>query len=153
MYKNEPKWGESQAGRPTPATFRRATLWNMVLSTRSSSHKYGSGRIHKSRPKGLNQVNLGPNPMTTQRFRTQTDLSSSLQLGTNVPERRRPKPSQSQAGRPLTTLFGATQLPPTSGGNPRRPRKGGGKWPHPHAGRSRGGWSAPLVSLWCSPLV
>jgi len=89
--------GLGQAGRPTPATFCRATLWNMVLSTRSSSHKYGSGRIHKSRPKCLNQVELGPNPVTTRRIRTHLNLRSNMGLVSNVPERRRPEPSQSQA--------------------------------------------------------
>ena len=72
----------------------------MALSTRSSPPKCGSGRIHKSRPKGLNQVNLGPTPMTTQRFRTQTNLRSNVDPVSNVPERRRPEPSQSQADRP-----------------------------------------------------
>ena len=86
MYENGLKWGEPQAGRPTPATFRRATLWNMVLSTRSSSHKYGSGRIHKSRSKSLNQVELGPNPVTTRRIRTQLNLRSNVGLESNVPE-------------------------------------------------------------------
>ena len=72
----------------------------MALSTRSSPPKCGSGRIHKSRPKGLNQVELGPNPMTTQRFRTQTNLRSNVDPESNVSERRRPEPSQSQADRP-----------------------------------------------------
>ena len=92
--------GLGQAGRPTPAIFRRATLTNMALSTRLSSHQCGSGRIHKSRPKGLNQVELSPNPMTTQRFRTQLNLRSNVGLESNVPEKQKPKPSQSQAGRP-----------------------------------------------------
>jgi len=95
----------------------------MALSTRSSSPKCGSGRIHKSRPKGLNQVELGPNPMTTRRFRTQTNLRSDVEPVSNVPERRRLKPSQSQADRP----WGATQPPPTSGRNPEHPLKGGGQ--------------------------
>ena len=72
----------------------------MALSTRSSPPKCGSGRIHKSRPKCLNQVELGPNPMTTQRFRTQTDLRSSVHLQNDVPEQQKPEPSQSQADRP-----------------------------------------------------
>ena len=72
----------------------------MALSTRLSSHQCGSGRIHKSRSKGLNQVELNPNPMTTQRFRTQLNLRSNVGPVSNVPERWRPEPSQSQAGQP-----------------------------------------------------
>ena len=72
----------------------------MALSTRSSPPKCGSGRIHKLRSKGLSQVKLGPISMTTQRFRTQTNLRSNVDPVSNVPERRRPEPSQSQADRP-----------------------------------------------------
>ena len=72
----------------------------MALSTRSSPPKCGSGRIHKLRLKGLSQVKLGPISMTTQRFRTQTNLRSNVDPVSNVPERRRPEPRQSQAGRP-----------------------------------------------------
>ena len=100
MYKTELKWGESQTSWPTPATYRRATLWNMALSTRLSSHQCGSGRIHKSRSKGLNQVELNPNPMTTQRFRTQLNLRSNVGLERNTTEKQKPEPSQIQAGRP-----------------------------------------------------
>ena len=70
------------------------------LSPRSRSYQCGSSRIHKSRPKGLNQVKLSPNPKTTRRFRTKLNLRSNMGLESNVPERRKPKPSQSQAGRP-----------------------------------------------------
>ena len=70
------------------------------MSPRSRSHQCGSGRIHKSRPKGLNQVELSPNPMTTRRFRTQLHLRSNVGLEINVLEQQKPKPSQSQAGRP-----------------------------------------------------
>ena len=86
MYKNGPKWGETQAGRPTPTTFRRATLRNMALSTRLSSHQCGSGKIHKSKLKGLNQVEMSPNPMTTRRIRTQLNLRSKVGPVSNVPE-------------------------------------------------------------------
>ena len=72
----------------------------MALSTRSSPPKCGSGRIHKLRSKGLSQVKLGPISMTTQRFRTQTDLRSCVHLENNVPEQRKPELSQSQADRP-----------------------------------------------------
>ena len=72
----------------------------MALSTRSSPPKCGSGRIHKLRSKGLSQVKLGPISMTTQRFRTQTNLRSNVDPESNVSERRRPEPSQSQADRP-----------------------------------------------------
>ena len=72
----------------------------MALSTRSSPPKCGSGRIHKLRSKGLSQVKLGPISMTTQRFRTQTDLRSSVHLENNVPEQRKPEPRESQADRP-----------------------------------------------------
>ena len=92
--------GLGQAGRPTPVRFRQETLCYMALSTRSSSPKCGLGRIHKSRPKGLNQVELGPNPMTTRRFRTQTNLRSNVDLVSNMPERQRLEPSQSQADQP-----------------------------------------------------
>ena len=61
------------------------------LSTRSSSPKCGLG---------LNQVELGPNPMTTRRFRTQTNLRSNVDPVSNVPERRRLELSQRQADRP-----------------------------------------------------
>ena len=92
--------GLGQAGRPTPVRFRQETLCYMALSTRSSSDQCGSGIIHKLRRKGLNQVELGPNPMTTERFRTQLNLRSNVGPVSNVPERRKPVPSQSQAGWP-----------------------------------------------------
>ena len=99
MYENEPKYGESQAGRPGPGrpvypySISSCNFVEHGLSTRSSSHQCGSGRIHKSRPKGLNQVELSPNPMTTQRFRTQLNLRSNVGLVSNVPERWKPEPS------------------------------------------------------------
>ena len=92
--------GLGQAGRPTPVKFHRVALWNMTLSTWSSLPKGASGKIHKLRSKGLNQVKLGPIPMTTQRFRTQTNLRSNVDPVSNMPEGRRPVPSQSQADRP-----------------------------------------------------
>ena len=70
------------------------------LEPKIKSHQCGLGRIRKSRPKGLNQVEWSPNPMTTQRFRTQLNLRSNVGLESNVPERRWPEPSQRQAGRP-----------------------------------------------------
>ena len=44
-----------------------------------------------------------------------------------VPKQKKPEPSQSQAGRPLTVTVGATQLPPTPREDPEHPRKGGGQ--------------------------
>ena len=100
MYENEPKWEESQASRPTPMEFHHPTLWFMVLSTRTSQPKGVSGTSHKPKPKGLNQVKLGPILVTNRRVKTQTHLRNNVQVVTNVPEQRRPEPSQSQADRP-----------------------------------------------------
>ena len=72
------------------------------LSPRLRSHQCGSVRIHKSRPRGLNQVELSPNPMTTRRLRTQLNLRSNVGLECNVPERWKHEPNQSQAGRPAS---------------------------------------------------
>jgi hypothetical protein len=95
IYEIEPKWGESRAGRPTTVRFSLTVVWFMVLSTRTSQPEGGLGKMHKLRSKGLNQVKLGPIPMTNQRIKTQADLRGSLQLVNNVPEQRRPEPSQS----------------------------------------------------------
>ena len=100
IYKNEPKCEESQAGRPTPVELCRATLWFMVLSTRTSQPKGVSCKNHKLRLKGLNQVKLGPIAVTNQRIKTQADLRSDVQLVINVIEQRRPKTSQSHADWP-----------------------------------------------------
>ena len=70
------------------------------LEPKIKSHQCGLGKFHKSRPKGLNQVELSPNPITTRRIRTQLNLRSNMGTMRNVPERWRPEPSQSQAGRP-----------------------------------------------------
>ena len=70
------------------------------LEPKIKSHQCGLGRINKLRPKGLNQVELSPNPMATRRVRTQLNLRSNVGLESNVPEQRKPEPSQSQAGRP-----------------------------------------------------
>ena len=64
------------------------------------SHQCVLGKSHKSRPKGLNQVELSPNPTTTRRFRTQLNLRSNVGLERNATEKQKPKPSQIQAGRP-----------------------------------------------------
>ena len=121
-----------QADRPTTVRFDLAVVWFMILSTKTSQLKGGSSKIHKLRSKGLNQVKMGSMPITNQRIETQTGLRSNVDPVNNVPERRRPERSQSQAdrprrGQPLTTSVGAMQLPPTSGGNQERPRKGGGQ--------------------------
>ena len=100
MYEIEPKWEESQAGRPTNVRFDLAAVWFKILSPRTSQLKGGSGKIHKLRSKGLNQVKMGSIPITNQRIKTQTDLRSSVHLVNNVPERQRPEPSQSQADHP-----------------------------------------------------
>ena len=70
------------------------------LEPKIKSHQCGLGKFHKSRTKGLNQVELSPNPTTTRRFRTQLNLRSNMGLKSNVPEQQKPEPSQSQAGRP-----------------------------------------------------
>ena len=88
------------AGRPTTVRFDVAAVWFMILSLRTSQHKGGSGKIHKLRSKGLNQVKMGSIPITNQRIKTQTDLRSNVHPVNNVPMLRRPEPSQSQAGRP-----------------------------------------------------
>ena len=75
--------------------FDLAAVWFKILSPRTSQLKGGSGKIHKLRSKGLNQVKLGPIPMTNQRIKTQADLRGSLQLVNNMQEQRRPEPSQS----------------------------------------------------------
>ena len=72
----------------------------MILSPRTSQLKGGSGKIHKLRSKGLNQVKMGSIPRTNQRIETQTRLSSNVDPVNNVLERQRPEPSQSQADRP-----------------------------------------------------
>ena len=100
MYENEPKWEESQAGRPNPVEICHATLWFMALSTRTSQPKGVSCKINKLRPNGLNQVKMGPTAVTNQRIKTQADLRSDVQLVINVIEQRRPKTSQSHADWP-----------------------------------------------------
>ena len=92
--------GLGQAGRPTSVKFHHEALWFLVLSTRTSQPKGVLCTNHKSRPKGLNQVKLGPIPGTNQRVKTQTDLRNNVQLVTNVTEQRRPETSQTQANRP-----------------------------------------------------
>ena len=89
------------------------------MSPRSRSHQCGLGRIHKSRPKGLNQVKLSPNPKTTRRFRTQLNSRSNVGPVSNLSEQRRPEP--------LIASIGATQPPPTSGEDLEHPLKGGGQ--------------------------
>ena len=80
--------------------FDLAAVWFKILSPRTSQLKGGSGKIHKMRPKGLNQVKLGPTTVTNQRVKAQTNLRSDVQLVINVPEQRRLETSQSQADRP-----------------------------------------------------
>ena len=70
------------------------------LEPKIKSHQRDFGKFHKTRPRGLNQVELSPNPTTTQRIRTQVDLRSNVGLDSNMPEQQKPEPSQSQAGRP-----------------------------------------------------
>ena len=70
------------------------------LEPKIKSHQCGFGKFHKTRPKGLNQVELSPNPTTTRRFRTQLNLRSNVGLERNATEKQKPKPSQIQAGRP-----------------------------------------------------
>ena len=48
------------------------------------SHQCGFGKFHKIRPKGLNQVELIPNPVTTGQLRTQFNLRSNVGLVINV---------------------------------------------------------------------
>jgi len=92
--------GLGQAGRPTTMRFDITAVWFMILSPRTSQLKGGSGKIHKLRSKGLNQVKMGSIPITNQRIETQTGLSSNVDPVNNVLERQRPEPSQSQADRP-----------------------------------------------------
>ena len=113
------------------------------------SAQMGFRKIHKSRPKGLNQVKLGPNPMITQRFRTQTNLRSNVDPESNVSERRRPEPSQSQAdrprrGRPASNYLHwshatATDLRRESGASMQR------RWPDGRIPRPAGPTCRPLV--------
>ena len=76
--KNPRPTGLGQAGRPTPVELCRATLWFMVLSTRISQPKGVSCKNHKLRPKGLNQVKMGPIAVTNQILKTQIDLRSDV---------------------------------------------------------------------------
>ena len=92
--------GLGQADRPTTMRFDITAVWFMILSPRTSQLKGGSGKIHKLRSKGLNQVKMGSIPRTNQRIETQTRLSSNVDPMNNVLERQRPEPSQSQADRP-----------------------------------------------------
>ena len=92
--------GLCQGGWPTTVRFDLTVVWFMILSTRTSEPKGGLGKMHKLRSKGLNQVKLGPIPITNQRIKTQDDLKGSLQLVNNVPEQRRPEQSQSLTDRP-----------------------------------------------------
>jgi hypothetical protein len=89
-----------QADRPTTMRFDLAVVRFMILSTKTSQLKGGSSKIHKLRSKGLNQVKMGSILITNQRIKTQPDLRSSVHLVNNVPVRKRPEPSQSQADRP-----------------------------------------------------
>ena len=72
-----------------------------------------------------------------------------MDLVTNVPERRRPEPSHSQAGRPLTVSVKAKQLSPTLGGNQERPREGSER------SEATPGWPAlrRLAGPTCRPLM
>jgi len=66
------------------------------IKTRSSAlHKY-----HKSRSKGMHQVQLGPFSVTRQSIETQTDLRINVQHVINMTKQRTIEVSQSQAGRP-----------------------------------------------------
>ena len=66
------------------------------IKTRSSAlHKY-----HKSRSKGMHQVQLGPFSVTRQSIETQTDLRTNVQHVTNMAEQWTVKMNQSQADRP-----------------------------------------------------
>ena len=152
------KWAEMGwiPGRPAyPCNILSCNFVEHGLSTRSSSHQCGSGRIHKSRPKGLNQVELSPNPMTTRRFRTQLNLRSNMGLESNVPERRKPEPSQSQAGQPAPNCHHWSYA--TSTDLRRRSRAfTQGRWPYGHIPRPAGLGEAgrPHLSvsgapLWC----
>ena len=103
IYKNEPKWGEPQAGRPglgLPLQHFVMKLHGGWLEPKIMSHQCGFGKFHKTRPKGLNQVELSPNPTTTRRFRTQLNLRSNVGLERNMTEKQKPEPSQIQTGRP-----------------------------------------------------
>ena len=57
------------------------------LEPKIKSHQRVLGKSHKTRPKGLNQVELSPNPKTTRRIRTQLDLRSNVGLENDVPEK------------------------------------------------------------------
>ena len=156
MYKNEPKWVEPQAVRPAyPCNIPSCNFVEHGLSPRSRSYQCGSSRIHKSRPKGLNQLELSPNPMTTRRFRTQLNLRSNVGLESNMPEQRKPEPSQSQAGRPRRGRPASNCLrwSYTTATDLRRRSKASTQrwWPDGHiprlAGRPRGGRPAPPGGL------
>ena len=86
----------------------------------------GFCRIHKLRLKGLNQVELSPNPVITRRIRAQFNWRSNVGLESNMSVQHEPEPSQSPAGQPLTITVGATQLLLTSGEDLEHPCKGGG---------------------------
>ena len=71
------------------------------------SHQCGFGKFHMTRPRGLNKMELSPNPKTTRRFRTQLNLRSNVGLENNVPEKQKPEPNPSQAGRPRRGRLGS----------------------------------------------
>ena len=58
-------------------------------------HQDGFCKLHKKRPKGLNQVKLGSKPVTNQRTKAQLNLRSTLGLKSSKSVQHEPKPSQS----------------------------------------------------------
>ena len=85
---------------PRPAGLAGLPLQHFVmklhggwLEPKIMSHQCGFGKFHKTRPKGLNQVELSPNPTTTRRIRTQLDLRRNMGFESNVPEKQEPETS------------------------------------------------------------
>ena len=70
------------------------------LEPKINLYQCGFGKFHKIRPRGLNQVELRPNPVITRRIRAQFNLRSNVGLESNMSVQQEPEPSQSQAGRP-----------------------------------------------------
>ena len=133
------------AGLPLPHFAMK--LRGEPLEPRVRSYQDGFCKLHKTKPKGLNQVKLGLNPVTNQRVKTQIDLRNIVYhvptcQNDGGPSRARARPTGlGEAGRPLTVSVEDKQLSPTFGRNQERPREGSGR------SEATLGRPAPLVSL------
>ena len=86
------------AGLPLPHFAMR--LHGELHEPKVRSYQDGFCKFHKSRPKGMNQVRLIPNPVITRRIRVQFNLRSNMGQVINKLVQHEAEPSQSQADRP-----------------------------------------------------